>query len=450
MKFSCPKDVKLPVYILFILFGMGSWIAVNGLWVELPILVHEAPEGWNLPSYITILVQIANIGPLLYTVINRLIPKYFNEKHGIIIIVVLGAAASLMLVFLWKETAYIAGAERSVGLLVCVFLLSFVDTTSTVVFLAYMAYFSPRYVSAMFIGNGMSGLVPAVVALAQNVGETLCLNKTVNSTTNETAIFAEYVQPNFPVEDFFYFLFAIMVLCGICFGLLQYLPYCKSEHINQDTSYEIKENGLKSNSLKGDNESVTVISVSNVSLKGENEKQGISYSSETFSTPVNHNGNVQLENPKTYSTLTDIKDTNGEPTVETNSETKEEIKSLSDEHKPLPLRDYAVMLLITAVINGMKNGVVPSISSYSTLPYGDTVFLLAATLMSIVDPLACVVAFFLPVSSIRAISVVAVGSGGLAAYIVAIAAYSPVPPMVGETIGGVLIVSVGACYNCCY
>lgn len=50
------------VDILAVFFGIGAWISVNGLWVELPLLVAELPEGWALPSYMSIVIQIANIG----------------------------------------------------------------------------------------------------------------------------------------------------------------------------------------------------------------------------------------------------------------------------------------------------------------------------------------------------------------------------------------------------
>uniref|UniRef100_A0A2K6BBJ8 Riboflavin transporter n=1 Tax=Macaca nemestrina TaxID=9545 RepID=A0A2K6BBJ8_MACNE len=32
-------------HLLVALFGMGSWAAVNGIWVELPVVVKELPEG---------------------------------------------------------------------------------------------------------------------------------------------------------------------------------------------------------------------------------------------------------------------------------------------------------------------------------------------------------------------------------------------------------------------
>lgn len=47
---------------LSVMFGVGAWISINGLWVELPLLVQALPEGWSLPSFMSIIIQIANIG----------------------------------------------------------------------------------------------------------------------------------------------------------------------------------------------------------------------------------------------------------------------------------------------------------------------------------------------------------------------------------------------------
>lgn len=32
-------------HVLVALFGMGSWVSVNSLWVELPVVVKRLPEG---------------------------------------------------------------------------------------------------------------------------------------------------------------------------------------------------------------------------------------------------------------------------------------------------------------------------------------------------------------------------------------------------------------------
>ena len=82
---SKPK-VLLLIYLLVTLFGCGSWVAMNGIWVELPNLVPNLPEGWTLPSYLAVICQLANVGPITYTVLHsyiknktRLVPTYIED-----------------------------------------------------------------------------------------------------------------------------------------------------------------------------------------------------------------------------------------------------------------------------------------------------------------------------------------------------------------------------------
>ena len=48
------------IVLLIILFSLSSWVAINGLWMELPLLVNVLPEGWNLPAYLSILIQVSH------------------------------------------------------------------------------------------------------------------------------------------------------------------------------------------------------------------------------------------------------------------------------------------------------------------------------------------------------------------------------------------------------
>lgn len=58
------------VDILAIIFGISSWVEVNGVWVQTPILVEKLPEKWNLASYIVMITQLANIGPIVYSILK--------------------------------------------------------------------------------------------------------------------------------------------------------------------------------------------------------------------------------------------------------------------------------------------------------------------------------------------------------------------------------------------
>ncbi|KAL4238725.1 hypothetical protein ACF0H5_003432 [Mactra antiquata] len=374
---ACELQVKPFVYLLVILFGMGSWIAVNGLWLELPILVYHAPESWKLSSYLAIITQIANIGPLMYALVNKCAPKYFNEKHGVYLIVTVGAAACLLLVFCWNDTSYIGGVKRSTGLMLSVLLLSLVDCTSSVVFLPYMSLFKPQYISALYIGEGLSGLVPSLVALGQGVGKTDCINTTVNSTHQ---IVEKYLPPRFPVEDFFYFLFSIMLICGISFTLLNYLPYCKMEHVAGHRDFSYKDDLVPSDTVLHRN---------------------TEFQQET--TILNDDTRYKLERPISKTKLT-------------------------------------FFLVTIGVINAMVNGVLPSISTYATIPYGSEAYHLSVTLSNIANPLACFVAFFLPVISTKVIGGTAIIGVAAGLYILVMATLSPFPLLVNETSGSAIIV----------
>lgn len=58
---------KIVVDVFAVMFGLGAWIGVNGIYVQLPHLIKSAPEKGGLPAYMSMIVQVANLGPILYT-----------------------------------------------------------------------------------------------------------------------------------------------------------------------------------------------------------------------------------------------------------------------------------------------------------------------------------------------------------------------------------------------
>ena len=51
---------------LFCIFGVSSWVTVNGIFAQLPLLAARQPAGWTLGSHLGLAVQLANVGPALY------------------------------------------------------------------------------------------------------------------------------------------------------------------------------------------------------------------------------------------------------------------------------------------------------------------------------------------------------------------------------------------------
>ena len=156
-------------YALVCLFGIGSWVAVNGIWVELPNLINETPEGWRLASYLTVICQIANVGPIAYILLRKRFRGKDFERNVIYFLLVIGIISCLMLFQLWKKTTVIFGHNYSTALMVLTFFLALVDCTSSVTFLPYMVTLPSQYMSSLYIGETLSGFVPSLFALAQGV-----------------------------------------------------------------------------------------------------------------------------------------------------------------------------------------------------------------------------------------------------------------------------------------
>lgn len=344
--------MSLLTHVLACLFGIGSWVSINGMWVELPLIVSDVPEGWYLPSYLIILIQIANVGPLFITLMHRFRPGKLDERPVIYCIVALGVAASFLMAFFWSHKVTVGGSSHSVPLLVLTFLLSIVDCTSSVTFLPFMMRLRPQYLTTYFAGEGLSGLVPALVALIQGVGVVHCQNATLGGAVNATdanatvvdggPLVAVYQPARFSAQVFFIFLSIMMVVCLAAFVLLNYHPAVARERKNdlyfgEDLAADKREQGL--------------------SLHAQSPEQKPMISRlESASGPRSSFGKG------TYSNL-----------------------------------EVLFIFVILAWVNALTNAVLPSVQSYSCLPYGNKAYHLAATMASVANPVACFIAMFKPI-----------------------------------------------------
>lgn len=335
--------MSLLTHLLACLFGIGSWISINGLWVELPLMVPEVPEGWHLPSYLSVVIQLANIGPFFVTVMHQFRPGAFNETAVIYVIIGLGIAASFLLGFLWKKTVIVASAPRSVALFVLTFFLSAVDCTSSVTFLPYMMRLKPQFLTTYYIGEGVSGLLPALVALVQGVGVVNCVNSTrsLNQTLNVSGDFvtfdlqAQYQPANFSAEVFFFILSAMMLVCLVAFLLLNYHPSVARELTNNTYI-----NGVKEKSHKNRKQSEQTFMVDSFRPAKQKSSFGTGF----------------------YSSM-----------------------------------QVFYIFGILAWANALTNAVLPSVQSYSCMPYGNNIYHLSAIMAAVSNPLACFIATFFPI-----------------------------------------------------
>ncbi|XP_069847736.1 solute carrier family 52, riboflavin transporter, member 2-like isoform X1 [Dipodomys merriami] len=350
-------------HLLVALFGMGSWAAVNGIWVELPVVVRDLPEGWSLPSYLSVLVALGNLGLLVVTLWRRLAPSR-GEQGPIQVVQGLSIAGAALLAPLWHRVAPVAGQPHSVAFLTLAFVLATACCASNVTFLPFLSHLPPPFLRSFFLGQGLSALLPCVLALAQGVGRLECPPVPINGTPGPPINFPE----RFSASTFFWALTALLVTSAAAFhGLLRLLPSPPS-------------------------------------------------------LPPGAPGPV------------------GAPGAE------EEASPLQEPPRPAPKAHQlfavqsACLLGLLAATNGLTNGVLPAVQSFSCLPYGRLAYHLAVVLGSSANPLACFLAMAVMCRSLAGLCGLALLGVLFGAYLMTLAVLSPCPPLVGSSAGVVLVV----------
>ena len=91
-------DTSALTYVAFVIFGLSSWVTANGLWVELPVLQRDVPEGTALATYMLVALQLANIFPLAFMLLN----SDFSQGRAIFAILVCGVLSCALLAVFWR------------------------------------------------------------------------------------------------------------------------------------------------------------------------------------------------------------------------------------------------------------------------------------------------------------------------------------------------------------
>ncbi|CAJ1382690.1 unnamed protein product [Effrenium voratum] len=155
------------VYGAFIIFGLGSWSSINAIFVQSSFLVAELPEKWALSTWIAVALQVANLAVLLF--LRPLLAKFvsFAVPSAALLLTATGASLGLALGG-FRATAWIFGAQRSVGLLLLTFFAGIASCGSSLTFYPLAAAYPRRYTTALAIGEGLSGSCAGVLGMLQS------------------------------------------------------------------------------------------------------------------------------------------------------------------------------------------------------------------------------------------------------------------------------------------
>ena len=417
---------SLLTFFLFSVFGVGSWLAVNGVWSELPVLVASLPECYHLPAVLSIVTQLANLGPILYVFVkfclSRCSVRQFSVEIGAVYAIIsIGVLSCAALALAWDETAVVADERRSVALIVLTFSLALVDCTSTLVFIPFMKHFPAHYITALYIGEGMSGVLPSMAALAQGF-----VNKSVNCAENYIGV--RELGINFSPNVYFVYLGSLTIICGLAFTAIITLPAVRRQMIPASVSVSIRDVSPP---------------ISSPTQHSFSDKFGRTshLSSEEVTESREERENLRNRD------LSPLLDSSGDESVPYSPTLwKPETTCYSDARGYLARLSSIAwnnrqLLVCMFVLNFFSDGAIPSTSAYIFKPYGNTVYTLAANVGLLVGPLVTLSYVLLSHKSRILIAVLTSIASLLGIYLLVCAALSPDPPLRDSLAGKAIIVS---------
>ncbi len=374
------SSISIITYLLFCVFGVGSWVAINGVWAELPILLVTQPECFKLATILTLMFQVANIGPLVYSIVKIIWSRFrlkdiYLETAGVFIILVIGVMSSLLLGIFWNHTVIIGGQSNSISLYVLAFSLALVDCTSSVVFVPFMKHYPSQYMSALYIGEGLSGLLPSSVALIQgSVNNSLVCDS--NNTKGASFSTSSELGLLFGPNVFFSLLAVVMVICGFAFIGILVIPASKKEKLERNEAVEKREEEI-------DPDNIELVCL-----------QKCMKAADSQATTGSDESPLLTEEEE---------DKPDDDDILNQSETKSKVDyklKLSTTHKLIcVLWNQRTPLLCLIILSFLLNGAMPSISSFAFGSYGNLILHLAINLGLLMNPIAAFLFMLIPTQS---------------------------------------------------
>lgn len=391
------RALSYTVFFLIVVFSISSWIDMVGVFSELPLMVPILPEGWNLSVYFCLSIEIPFIAPLVIYALILVKPNIISFRAAILVIIITGITSLCLLARYWSTTVMIGGQRRSVPLLALVTSLGLVDSCSTVVFYPYMKRFDPKYMSAVLVGESLTGFIPAIMKLVQGGAEPVCIPDTRSLRNKSAALLASamqlsdnedqvnhslietYTSPRYSVSLYLVILAIIMVLCLVSFLLLELHPLLRAQQIPR-----------RKKSLPSFQEETS-------KFLADKRKQNRS-----------------------------IEDQGGSSASDQQSRRK------------LSRTEYIDFMLVMAISAFVLWGLISAFYTYSILPFGFKITNNAIIITNAIRFSAVILAYKRPVERILYINIITVVLLAVSIYMLVCALYSPCPPLIQTCHGGLI------------
>ncbi|CAF2403428.1 unnamed protein product [Rotaria sp. Silwood2] len=378
--------LKAIVYIFVIIFGLGTWTNLAGLWVELPIIVPILPESWQLPAKLTLIINAANIFPILIvfaSIIFKLNTASFEIPVNFILLVI-SITLAIAFAFLWDKTAYLFGTEQSVCLMSLCFFTAVADCMSSTTFIPFLHRYEPLYLNAYFTGEALTALLPALLGISQGIGTSDCIMP--DNKTNETLIEVQH-PPRFSVRTYFLLLSSLPLAALLAFSSL---------HLMKTGRIEKKPSIIKSKH----------------------------HQSRIFILMDNIEDIAMIQN--TIKTINKI-------------ENQLEAKKKKNQLKGFATSEQGIFLFIVFQSSAILYGICPGLTTFSLNAYSATTFHYTIIANSFAYPIMTLIGAFIPEVSSKSIGFLYTIHTIFFVYIFLTAKFSPCPPLVNSLLGHVII-----------
>ncbi|CAF3327878.1 unnamed protein product [Rotaria socialis] len=379
--------LKAVVYVLVIIFGLGTWTNLAGLWIELPIIVPILPESWQLPAILTLIISAANVFPIIFvfaSIIFKLNTSTFEipVNYTLLLSSIILATA---FAYLWNKTDYLFGTEQSIYLMCLCFFSAVGDCLSSTTFIPFLHRYEPFYLNAYFTGEALTALLPALLGIIQGIGKSECTMS--NSTINGTFIQIDRL-PRFSVRTYFLILSSLPFAAFLAFsglylmetGRMEKKISIKTSKHHQSRVFILMDNNIEDIHVIQN----TIKTINKIENQLENNKKKNQRT--TFMTPVT-----------------------------------------------------ALYLFVIFQQSMMLYGMCPGLTIFSLDAYSGATFHYTIIANSFAYPLITLVGTFIPEVSSKTVCVFLITHIGLFVYIFLTAKMSPCPPLVNSILGPVII-----------
>ncbi|KAL7672858.1 hypothetical protein ACOME3_007737 [Neoechinorhynchus agilis] len=190
-------------------------------------------------------------------------PEIVHLNVAIIVVILTGGLSLALMSKFWNYTVLVGTQRHSIPLLLLATCLGLVDNCSMIIFYPYTKLYPQVYLSALLVGESLTGFIPAILKLIQGGAEPYCeLNGQVvnplvyfdhHTASNHSVLVEKYTEPRFSVNIFFGCLAFIMGLCLLAFIIMEYVPKFKKIQIRIDDQGDKNERErLTANSIKNE------------------------------------------------------------------------------------------------------------------------------------------------------------------------------------------------------